>query len=552
MNKLLVGFIGWFAPLWRQLGADPRAIRHILLAKLRVSDRTLRITGGGEKVKEGNGAAIMVYVFLGLIGLFSLIFIFANPHLPTALSIGYTLTGVYLTMLLIMEFSENVYDTGDASILLSRPISEETFSLAKGLYVFTFSLKMMLAMSILPFIAVAVKAPLHLPIFVVASIAVATLATAGVLTFYQLLLRKLSTETFKKVISTLQMVISASIFMVYLIPQMISGSDGEGLTDIRLIGEWVGFLSPTFWIAAWHDWAEPTTYSYLQMGLGVVAVLVAGIAYRAQAGGYTDALMDLRGASSVSEAEDTADAATGGTVVGDSPWRERFARWFTRPGVERASFRFHWSMFLRSRSYKTKVYPTLVFAPLFVVFFILRDAFGSDQDNFFSGSLLFGLYYLSLTVITPLGQARMSDKPEAAWIWAAHPIAHRGPVIYGQYLASLAQFFLPTLAIIIPLFVYQGGLALIPDIMLAMGVAVIAGVVYQSEEETLPFSMAVSSQQMNSFGAFLAVAVVAGIAGVGHYFLRFIPYAIWIAAPLVWLAAYACLQWLRGLRKPFG
>ncbi|OAV42791.1 hypothetical protein [Lewinella sp. 4G2] len=555
MNKLFVWLIGLFGPLWERAGADPRAVKLIVATKLKVSDRVPKgMNYGARKKKPSKWMEFFSYFMMALIGLVVVVLLFKFDHQPTALGIGYSVIGIYLCMMLVLELSDSIFDTRDVSVLLSRPISDFTFALSRGLFVFAYAAKMMLSMALPPFICLAFIAPLQLPIFFLATTAITVISTVGILSFYQFLLRKLSTATLKKVLSTTQMLFSGFFIMIYLGPQLASGID-DSYYGIRLVGETAGFIFPSFWIGAWHDLgAGATTLSYVQAGLGLATVILASVVYRSQAQGYAAGLLKLGSSgSAVQETEPDGDTPVN-TQTDTGPRKpslgDRLAVLFTRPGIERASYKFHWAMMLRARSFKNKVYPTLLFAPFFVVFFMIRDGF-SGGDGIFGSSLLFGLYYMMMTVITPLGQARIAEKPSAAWVWQVHPLPNRGPVAYGQYMASLSQFYLPTFLITLPLFLYQGGLGFFPDVLLAMALSIVAGALFQMLERTLPFSRAIDNNRMSNIGAVIAVFLFAGLAGFGHYLLRQLPYGIWFGLVGAVIAGFISLYWLRRMKGSF-
>ena len=547
MNSLLLWLIGLLAPVWRGLGADPRAVKLIVATKLRVSDRTSTKTlSGTKKKKTGKWAEALSYLMLLFIGGILVLFMIRIDHLPTALGAGYVILAVYLAMLLILELSESIFDTRDVTVLLSRPITDMTFALARGLFVFTYSVKMMLVMTIIPFGYLAMTSPLELPIFLVATTALTVMSTVTVLIFYQYLLRKLSANRFKKLLGTIQIAFSGFFISLYLAPQLIGNID-ENAAGLRIVGEVYGFAFPSFWVAAWHDLgAEATALSYVQAGLGVFAFIAAVYLYRTQAGGYGASLMQLRGSGSAEEPGRDAEAAPPGadTALTATPLGDRLAGLFTRPGLERASFRYHWAMMLRDRSFKAKVYPALVLVPLFIIFFILKDSSG-DAPEATSSNLLLGLYYMTMTVISPLAQARLTATPGAGWLWAVHPLPRRGAVVYGQYMASLSQFYLPTFLLALPLFIYQAGPGFLPDILLAMGVSIVAGAIYQYLEKNPPFSTAADGKRMGNIGAMIGVLLFAGVAGAAHYFLSMAPYGVWIGLAVAWAAAVGSLWGLR-------
>jgi hypothetical protein len=543
MNKFFVRLTGAAAPLWARLGADPRALQLILDAKLKISERNPVVMG--QQQQKGNSYAWLIYFFLGLFGLAFVGLYFAIDHRATAVGLALTLSSVYLCLMLVMEMSENMFDHRDLTVLLSRPINDRTFSLSRALHILVFAAKFS-ALLLLPLaLGLIVSGSLLLAVLYLLLAVMSTLLSVLLtLSVYLTLLRRVPTERLQKVLSWVQMVLTTVFFFAYQLPNLFNflGFSADG---IRITGSWWGFSWPGFWLSGWYGLAagDGNLLMLVQGLLGLVAT-VGGVAYYLSQGqGYGEQLMALRVAGSQSRAEVQQQQSV--TDRYRQTYRDWFALTFTRPGVERASLHFNWALMSRDLKYKQQVYPMLVVLPVMIVA-IGGSALFTEADALTGGSVVAVLYSFALLIVSPLTASRTSDDFRAAWVFSSNPLDDTKPVRYGQLLAALGQFLLPSALILYLLIVAVAGPEVVDDILLSAAAVLMSAAIYQQLDDTLPFSVERSAGSYTALGPMMAVFFVAGLAGLGHYLLTFVPYAIPVAAAVAW---GLCWLTVRGLRE---
>lgn len=545
MNKLMLWLVGNLAWLWRLLGADPVALHHILEAKLKIGERSVSFMG--QLVKKDSNMKWILYFFLLLIGVMLLLVYIVLDDRATGIGIALTLAWVYLGFMLVTEMSTNVFDLRDLTVLLSRPISDATFSLSRALHIMVYAAKFStLLLSPLSITVLVTDGILPALLYLVVAVMLVVITVAFTLGFYLTMLRRVPAYRFRQVVGYVQIVLTAIFFMAYQLPNLFNLLDIE-LQQFDVVGTAWGFLTPGFWLAALFDVVlsgDFSTFTLLQATLGIAAVIFGVYYYLRQGEGYGERLLATQLAGSQNEA---AGAST--MPAGRSKLTERLAGWLTRPGVERASFYFNWAMMTRDFKFKQQVYPGLVLLPLAIGGYVLYQFFtgglgAADQTG--TITLLGCLYLFALLLVSPLNVARTSDQFAASWVLHAHPLERPGELFYGQLIAIIGQFFLPIGGFIYLLVLLVGGIGMLDDILLSAAVVLIATAIFQQTERTLPFSLDRSEGQYDTIGPMLLVMFVGGLAGAAHFALTYVPYGVAVAAVVVWVGCFFTYREMRG------
>lgn len=554
MNKLMIWLVGLANPLWQAFGADPKALQLILATKLKMDDRGGYVMGQQQKPKSGMEK--LVFFFMTLFGAFTILFFVKLDHQATAISLVFSFWVIYIGLLLITELSETLFDARDLYVLLSRPITDVTLSLSRILHIGVFTTKFALCFAVPVGIYLAIwEGPWPLLVFCFLAVVTVVITMTGTLVFYLILLRRVPAQKLKKIIGYFQMLATGLFFILYQLPQFMDSF--EGIADFRVSGEWSGFLFPGFWLGGWWSMlveGGATSLSWAQAGLAIVAASAGAWFYVRQSSNYGEKLLELRMAGSGDE-----DAATGpGNSVSDedNPWyREALARWFTRRGAERTTFRFTWRVMLRDMSFKQRTYPSMVFLPILLGIIFFRDYFGSNGNGLAFGpnQILLALYMTAIVIITPLGQAKISEYYRASWIFMATANKETGAFAYGHLLAILGMFFVPTMLIVAVLVLIIGGPEYLPDLVMAIGANLLFAFIYHYLDKNLPFSLNKQAGGFETFGPFQVVSVSATAFGFMHYGLRMLPYGVGVlgGALVCWISVAVWANFMRREERIF-
>lgn len=553
MNKFFVWLVSRFDFLWSRLGADPRALALILSVKLKMDDRVGYVMGRQQSRKTDMQYLVFGMAFL-LGGIFLLPLIFME-HQATALGLTFSFWMVYVGFLLITEMSESLFDTRDLYILLSRPLNGVTLSLARMLHIGVFTSKFVLCLGFIPGGYLLLwQGPWAFVVYVLLALLVVVVTMTSTLVLYLLILRNVAPEKVRSVTGYFQIVATIFFFGLYQLPSLLNFSDAGVEVDFstwHIVGENWGFAFPGLWIAAlWSLLVAggATLLTYAQAGLGIVASAAGLWFYVRKSSNYGDTMLSMRhaGSQDASELDRPRDEQTG------HPLRDRWARWFTRPNLERASFKFHWNMMLRDVNFKQGVYPGLVILPVMVLYSIFNSQLirgnatpGESLTNPSTVQLLVILYLFCVVVVIPLAQTRVSLKFKASWIFDATPLKNQGALRYGQLLAVWCMFYLPMAVLFYPVLLGVWGIHLLPDVLISSGATLIITMIYHGADRSLPFSQDKQTASFNSVGPMILTFVLAPIFGVGHYFLAKVPYLVYAGVLVVWGIVWVMLRELR-------
>ncbi|MEL6356103.1 MAG: hypothetical protein AAFQ37_04135 [Bacteroidota bacterium] len=164
-------------------------------------------------------------------------------------------------------------------------------------------------------------------------------------------------------------------------------------------------------------------------------------------------------------------------------------------------------------------------------------------DNSYQALIL--LYSFILAIISPLTQAKISEKFEASWIFYANPLQRIGALRYGQLMAVWTMFFFPLAAVLYPIVLIIWGIELLPDVVLSCGSTLIISMIYQSLDKSFPFSKDKQTGGGENIGPMLLTIFMVPFFGFGHYFLAKIPYLTYGGTLVVWVVVWLMLLHLR-------
>jgi hypothetical protein len=544
MNKLFLLLVSLLNPVWRRLGADPKAIRLILSAKLKIDDRAGMMMGQRQKKKKG--MEYLTYVFISLFGTCLVYLFILMEHTATAVGLGFSVWVCYIGLMLITEMSENLFDQRDLYVLLSRPINDLTLSISRILHIAVFASKFGLCLGTPSFIYLLVAVgPWAAFVYFLLSILTIIITMTGTLVFYLVLLRRVESSKVKKIVGYFQIVATFIFFIAYQLPSLMG--DVQALEGLELVGQPMGFSFPGLWVGGLFEAMTTSSASVLAYAQGLLALLAAGGGlwyYVDQSQGYADRLLQLRHGGTEEAPE---QSMTGGAPVGRSPVRDFLAEWLTRPNQERMSFRFHWNVMLRDMTFKQRTYPTLVYLPVILGITIFRDVFkGEEEFSIGDGMMLILLYFLLWLLIIPLGQTKVSEDYRASWIFKATANSYPGRINYGQFMAVLGMFYLPMAVLVYTAVLIYWGPSHWIDVLMAMGTTLLFGLVYSQLDQALPFSRSKEDSKFENIGPFLLVGVLGTLFGFGHWGLQHISYLL----PAVTMAVWAILlTWVWYMRR---
>ncbi len=240
--------------LWRSMGADIEQLRAILNVRLTLDDRKPMGIGRQQKQKKDRKhvSLLNIFIFLVMGGIYMMPLAIVKDRV-FSLTMFFSLLLTIMTLMLITDFSNVLFDARDKYILFPRPVNDRTLVLARMLHVFIYLFRIVLPMSLPAWVMLGyLDGWRSATLFPIVLILVVCLALFFVNSVYLLVLNIAKPEKFKDIINYFQIAASAVFFAsVYLLPRFF---DSEHTHDFNILNyPWVRF-APSYWLAACWSW----------------------------------------------------------------------------------------------------------------------------------------------------------------------------------------------------------------------------------------------------------------------------------------------------------
>lgn len=542
MDKIFLRFVSFFYPLLAKTGVDTNQLHEILRVKLIMDERRPKAMFAVRKnAKNGQQSPWMVNIFTLLMGFFIGLLLTLNGMPYIGETYYFIVFMVFMAITLISDFTTVLIDTRDQFILLPRPVNDRTVALSRILHISIYVLRLALLQGLPGLVIVGfVDGILAVPIFFIQILEATFLSIFIVNIIYLILMKLVSPQKFKDIISYFQIGFSILIFTAYyLLPRLINVSV---LSNINLLTHWWAYPLPPVWIAALNELLIHTgrsdTITSLLAIIGLV-LPVAGLWFVAKvlAPGFNRRLTIIA----------TSDGNTNNSSqvkkAGKFNLIEKLSNLVAPEPIENAGFRITWKLAARTREFKIKVYPSLAFVPIYFLYFALngKGDVSARLDQLQGGHTYVFLIYLSTFILSAiLTNISMSEKYKSAWVYYALPIDKPGKILSGMYKAIVTLYFFPYCLVLSIAIVAIWGPQAINDIILAFLVSLIYGILMALfMVKGLPFSKPVIAKQGGGkmISSFLMLAFMGGI-GYGHYWLMRWENVIWILIVPVFLICW--------------
>lgn len=528
-------------PVLAKTGVDTQQLYEILKIKLLMDGRRPgTMFAVGRKANTNSGKAKspwLISLFTILIGIFmaSILVLFKMPLV--AHTVYFAIFMVIMALTLITDFTTVLLDVRDQYILLPRPVNDRTLAVSRILHISIYVFRLAFLQALAGIVAVGfIDGLLAVPIFIIEIIQATFLSILLVNMVYLLLMKTVSPQKFKDIISYFQIAFSVGIFgAYYLLPRLI---DIAVLTRIDLLQyTWAYFLPPV-WIAALNEvLVHPSRATLLTSFMAIIGVTVP------LAGLWLVAKVLAPGFNKQLAIAATSDGNTITPVPAGTVKKPKFnlvgklANLIATDPVENAGFRITWKLAARIREFKIKVYPAFAYMPIYFVYFTLNGKGNLDDrmQSLQTGSGYILLMYLSTFIISSILQhISYTEKFKPAWVYYALPITRPGKILAGMYKAVVTLYYLPYCLILAAVSIAFWGPKVINDLLLAFFVGLIYGILMALfMVKGLPFSKPVLLKQSGGrvVTSLLITGFIAAI-GFGHYFLARWETLIWVLAAL--------------------
>ncbi|WP_295767417.1 hypothetical protein [uncultured Mucilaginibacter sp.] len=528
MNKLLLKMVGPLMPMLQRTGVDTYQLHHILRVKLLMDDRRPNNTFAHTRKASANGKTTnpwAISLFTVLMGLFigAFLVMFDAPFIGH--TIYFSIFMVLISLTLITDFTTVLFDVREQFIILPRPVNDRTLAVARIMHISLYVFRLAFLQGLAGMVIVGyTDGILAVPVFLVQLVMATFLSILFVNIVYLLLMKSVSPQRFKDIISYFQIGLSVFIFAAYqILPRVINAS---ALAKIELLSQWWAYLLPPVWIAALNEvLMHPGRSNIFTSLMAIIGITlpIAGLWLVAKvlAPGFNKRLAVVSTSDANTEAKPIADKAV---KKGRFNIVDKLANIIARDPVENAGFKITWKLAARIREFKIKVYPAFGYVPVYFVFFMLnrQGSLNNRMEDVQSGYSYIALIYMSTFVLSAVLQhISYSEKFKPAWVYYALPIDKPGKILSGMYKAVISLYYLPYCAVLGIVSIVVWGPDVINDVILATLAGMNYGIFMALfMVKGLPFSKPVLVKQSGGRVIIsLLITFFIGAVGFGHYML---------------------------------
>jgi hypothetical protein len=527
------------------MGVNIAQLRAILTAKLLMDDRRPIHLNRKNKKAEGKPSKYAGIGRLFISGLLGLVLIF--PLITKAdelvkILIVFSFLIIILSMMLISEFTTVLLDGRDNQIILPKPVNDRTFLLSRILHLIIFILDLAIPISIPAMVTLYfTNGIMGMLGFIVITPFAVFFTVFLVNLFYLLMLKYVSVQKFKNIVTYFQIILGIIIYGVYqIIPRLMSN---ESFKSYHFPEQISSLAIPSYWFAAaWQVFHQGVSGAGLvRISAAIIAFIVpilslwAMVVYFGPSFNRKLAAISTSGSESENQGPIPQPIATSKT---SKPTGKKYYQWlsekFTRRGAEKMGFEFTWLLTARSRDFKLKTYPGMGYILVYAVLMIFsRNKVGfselSSSENAQKLLLLSSVYITMFFMLGALTNSKSSDKYKAAWIFYISPIQFPGSIITGTVKSLLLKFCAPIFLLVSLLGIWLLGWIAIPNLLFAIGNLV--GMTYLTAYiaiNEIPFSVPenAAGRGMNFMKNLLVGTLPIGVGFLHFYIFSMLPLVI--------------------------
>ncbi len=393
----------------------------------------------------------------------AVLFIFPSPMMGQ--TIYFMLFMLLMSMVLITDFTNVLMDVRDQYIILPRPVSDKTASMARILHITIYVIKLALmqgfpAMVMMGFIDGIAAVPLFL--FQIIEATLFSIFMVNIV--YLTLMRSVSPQRVKDIISYFQIGFSIIIFSIFRMPRLFNFLTVQ---HFDLVSHKWAYLIPSVWIASLNETLlHASRANYITAILAFVGIMVPfasiWLVANVLAPGFNRSL-------AIMAMSDGVTTTAGPKEVKKPGFLSKVANIVARSPVENAGYRITWKLAARTRDFKMKVYPSFAYWPVYIVYIVLSNKRnGNFLENIQNSNVYIFLLYISIFMLsTILQNITQSEKYKASWVYYALPVKKPGEVLTGMFKAIITLYILPFYIIVGITAMVIWGPSAINDILLA-------------------------------------------------------------------------------------
>lgn len=522
MIRFILRILRLFQPVFRRLGINTEQMQSIVRIKLTIDNRIER---NGKSERNTNNTLSKQAVLMSVIGGGLFLITYWRGNLPIASIVFHSYLSIVVITGFMTEYSRLLFDSNDNSIIGRYPVNDRTVLCARIVSMLSYLYLITLSLSLIPYLVLMFKVKIiGAQLFLLSSVVNTLFSLLLANLFYIGLMRFLSAEKFRKIITYTQTFLIVGIAFGY---QFIGRITPTQLDLAHSPAIWLFFTPPGYFMAFTEIYNTPGIYSFLLFSLGLLlTILLLVITFY----GFSDSY--VKQASSVNNI----------SPVKRLKHRERLLPFLAplccRDIQQRGGFLLTWQMTRDNLKFKQSIFPILIYALIFNGI-PLYELYGK-QELLSLSSLLFPLYMLPFICTTVILNLGYSEQSNLLWIYKSRPIEHPGALLLGSLKAVYLKYFIPFFLIVYILYGIIGGFNILADLLLAFSLSTLFLLIfYRYSNPVFPFSKEKSTREsggilLKMFGTMLLLIFI----GFLHYLLSLLPFGVISAIPVSWILIY--------------
>lgn len=503
-------FFDKFKFIFEKLNVDYDVMRKILEVKLTLDERRVPTIMNNKRNKDGKNFSKGLWMYI-LFGIILVPFIILEENYLYQMSIVFGILMFMMMTSLISDFSSVLLDIREKEIILTKPVDNRTFNVAKVIHILIYMFYITISFTGIALIVSLYKhGPLFFLIFLFSIILMDLFIISLTALIYFLVLKFFDGEKLKNVINYVQIILTIVLTIGY---QFAGRLFNMVDLNIKFVPKWWQYIMPHIWFGAPFElilMRNGNLYVLVFSILAVVVPIISIILYVKLTPSFERNLQKLNEESK--------------REVKESKLNQLCSKLICSSREERIFFRFATNMMKNERVFKLKVYPSLGFALIFPFIFIVNEIRYGSGSNIASGKGYLFIYLIAMIVPIIVTTLDYSGKYKGAWIYGVLPFNNMKPIFKATLKSAFINFILPIFIFqsIIFSIIYKGRI-FIDLIIVFFGLLLHTIVSFKFTEKVLPFSKDFEAhEQSKNIGVVISSYIISGFTALLHYsFLDF-------------------------------
>lgn len=527
-------FLDLFQGSFGAFKIDYPMMRKILKTKLLLDGRRTS-TNKNQDEDEDEGEknvflrSLPIYGFMGII---LIPFLFLGDNYLVGMSLLFSLYIFLMMTSLISDFSSVLLDIRDNSIILTKPIDSRTLNIAKILHIF-FYVSMITLSLIGPSLIIGLfrKGFRFFLLYLISAIFIDLFIIMITALIYLFILKFFNGEKLKDIITYIQIILSGIIAIGgQLVGRMFDLSE---VFQIQFQPTWWSYLLPPVWFASFFDIllkGNRQSFVLVYGALGILMPILSIGLYILFIPSFESNLRKLNQANNSGKNKIKFTNRLAGLVC-SSQGEENF-------------FRFTTNMIRSERSFKLRVYPSLVYSIIFPIIFLFSSGdLGSIGDT----KMYFSIYFLAM-ILQPISQIIIySENHRGSFVYRIFPI-DEDDVYRGSLKSLFFNLVNPLFLLMSIIYIYVFKFKVVAHLLVVyLNLFLGLYLIFKFKDKTLPFSQSYGITNRGNFLDFLKSSlIIGGLIGV-HYLSTRLSFGVYIY--LLILLIVNKLLWKAGFKQ---